>query len=180
MAIQTAIEPLSGTLEADPIHSSIGFAIKHSGVATFRGSLGDLQATLVAGEDGVALEGRAAVDSISIADPPELRAHILGPDFFDAENHPRIEFRSTEVELADDGSAKVSGDLTIRGVTRRVDATGSWAAGPGGHRAALELETTIDRRDFGMDWQMEAPGGGDILDYPVTITIALELKPRED
>jgi polyisoprenoid-binding protein YceI len=177
MAIQTAIEPLNGTFEADSVHSSIGFAVKHSGVSTFRGGFGDVHASLVAGEDRVALEGSAAVESVSITDPPEFRAHVLSPEFFDAENHPRIEFRSTEVELADNGSAMVTGELTIRGITRQVTATGTWVGD--GQRAALELETTVDRRGFGIEWQMEAPGGGDILGYDVTITVALELVPQE-
>jgi polyisoprenoid-binding protein YceI len=179
MAIETAIEPLSGTYRADPVHSSFGFAVKHSGVSTFRAGFDDAQATLIAGEDAFALEGSAAVESVTITEPPEFRAHVLSPEFFDAERHPRIEFRSTDVELADDGSANVTGDLEIRGIARRVSATGTWRVAPGGQRVALELEAAVDRRDFGIEWQMEAPGGGDILGYDVTIMVGLELIPQE-
>jgi polyisoprenoid-binding protein YceI len=180
MATEIAVQPLSGTYQADPVHSSIGFAVKHSGVSTFRAGFGDVQATVGAGDGGATLEGSAAVESVTITEPPEFRAHVLSPEFFDAERHPRIGFRSSEVELADDGTVKVSGELEIRGVARAVEATGSWAPAPGGRRLALELETTVDRRDFGIEWQMEAPGGGDILGYDVTITVALELIAQED
>ena len=180
MATATAVEPLAGSFRSDLVHSSIGFAIKHSGVSTFRAGFGDVQASLRAREGGPALEGSAAVESVTIADPPEFRAHVLSPEFFDAERHPRIGFRSSDVELGADGSAKVNGELEIRGVARSVGATGSWASAPGGDRIAIELETTVDRRDFGMEWQMEAPGGGDILGYDVTITVALELIRQED
>ncbi len=177
---QTQPRSLSGSFRSDPVHSSFGFAITHSGISTYRAAFTDADATLVAGADGVALEGSAAVESVTITEPPEFRAHVLGPEFFDAERHPRIAFRSRDVELADDGSARVSGELEIRGVARPVSATGTWAAAPGSGRVALELEAVVDRREFGIDWQMEAPGGGDILGYEVTITVSLELVPEED
>jgi polyisoprenoid-binding protein YceI len=94
-----------------------------------------------------------------------------------------VTFVSTQVELGDDGRATVQGELTIRGVTRPVTATGEWIAPtetPGGVRAGLELETTFDRRDFGIDWQMEAPNGGIVLDWDVTLTANLELLAGEE
>lgn len=182
MTTPTAVHPLSGSFDADPVHSSITFAVRHGGVSTFRAGFGDVAAGLIVDGDGAALEGSAAAESITIMDPPEFRAHVLGPEFLDAERQPRIGFRSTDVELAEDGSASVSGDLTVRGVTRPVTASGTWGpAGevPAGGRAALELETTVDRRDFGIDWQMQTPNGDDALGYEVTVTVVLELVPRE-
>jgi polyisoprenoid-binding protein YceI len=87
------------------------------------------------------------------------------------------------VELAEDGTARVEGELTIAGTTRAVAAAGTWrepvpAAG-GGLRAGLELATVIDRRDFGFEWQMELPNGGDALAYDVTLEIDLQLVQSE-
>jgi polyisoprenoid-binding protein YceI len=178
----TAVQPFSGTYLADPIHSSFGFSVVYAGAGRFRGTLGDVSATLTAGDDGLTLEGAARPESISIQEPAQFRAHVLGPDFFDVESHPEVTFRSSDVELAGDGTARVAGDLTIAGVTKPVVATGTWsepAAAAGGLRGALELETLIDRRDFGFDWQMELPSGGDALAYDVTLEVSLALLQPE-
>src|SRR5829696_560186 len=112
-SMTTAVQPFSGTYLTDPIHSSFGFGVKYAGAGTFRGTLDDVSATLAAGDDGLVLEGSARVESISIQNPPQFRAHVLGADFFDSENHPEVSFRSTRVELAEDGTARVDGQLTI-------------------------------------------------------------------
>ena len=175
----TAVQPFAGTFVADPVHSSFGFAVEYSGRGKFRGTLDDVSATLTAGDDGLALEGAARVESISIRQPEMFRAHVLGPDFFDADNHPEVSFRSTDVELAEDGSARLEGELTIAGKTRPVTVEGTWTepipAAGGGLRGGLELSLTIDRRDFGFDWQMELPNGGKALGWDVTLKVHLEL-----
>jgi polyisoprenoid-binding protein YceI len=175
----TAVQPYAGTYLADPVHSSFGFAVAYAGTGKFRGTLDDASATLTPGDDGLALEGAARVESISIDNPPQFRAHVLGPEFFDAESHPEVKFRSTRVELEEDGTARLDGELTIAGVTRPVAIAGTWAepvaAAGGGLRAGLELATVIDRRDFGFEWQMELPGGGDALAYDVTLEVSLAL-----
>jgi polyisoprenoid-binding protein YceI len=175
----TAVQPYSGTYSADPVHSSFGFAVDYAGTGKFRGTLDEVSATLTTGDDGLALEGSARVESISISNPPQFRAHVLGPEFFDAENHPEVTFRSTNIELEEDGTARLDGELTIAGVTHPVAIAGTWAepvaAAGGGLRAGLELATVVDRRDFGFDWQMELPGGGDALAYDVTLEVSLAL-----
>jgi polyisoprenoid-binding protein YceI len=164
------------------VASSFAFAVRHSGVFWYRGSLSDVAATLQADGDALALEGSARVDSISVVEPPEMRASVLGTDFFDTERHPEIRFRSTAVRLADDGRAEVDGELTIRGVTRPVTAGGQYAAprqAGFGEVAGLQLRTRFDRREFGFDWQMELPGGGDAVGWDVEVDIDLLLM-RED
>ena len=109
---------------------------------------------------------------------------MLGEEFFNTAEHPEVRFRSSSIELNEDGSAGVIGELEIAGKTREVTAAGSYTApiaDPlGDERFALELETTFDRRDFGFDWQMELPSGGDVLDWDVTLNVHLELvKPGE-
>ena len=179
----TAVQPFSGTYLTDPVHSSFGFAVSYAGVGSYRGTLDDVSATLTAGDEGLALEGAARVESISITEPAQFRAHVLGPEFFDADNNPEVIFRSSTVELAEDGSARVDGELTIAGTTRPVTIAGTWSApveGLGGvRRAALELATAIDRRDFGFDWQAELPSGGDALGYDVTLEVTLALVQPE-
>jgi len=111
-----------------------------------------------------------------------MRASVLGPEFFDVERHPEITFRSTAIRLADDGRAEVDGELTIRGLTRPVTATGRYAPprpSSFGEVAGLELHATFDRREFGFDWQMELPGGGDAVSWDVEVDIDLLLK-RDD
>ena len=180
----TAVQPFTGTYVADPVHSSFGFAVDYSGTGKFRGTLDDVSATLAAGDDGLALEGAARVESISIHNPPQFRAHVLGPEFFDSENHPEVTFSSSSIELADDGAARLGGELTIAGTTRPVEIAGTWAepvpAAGGGLRAGLELATTIDRRDFGFEWQMALPNGTDALAYEVTLHVSLALFQPED
>jgi polyisoprenoid-binding protein YceI len=110
----------AGTYGLDPVHSTFGFAVKHNGVSTFRGSFEQVDAKLA---DGV-LTGTAQVDSVRTA-IDDLKAHLLAPEFFNAEQIPTITFRSTDIRVADDGTAEVDGDLTIKGVTKPVTATGT-------------------------------------------------------
>jgi polyisoprenoid-binding protein YceI len=172
MSTTTALE---GTFNADPVHSSFGFAVKYQNISLFRGTLGEVAATLVDGK----LEGTAQVESISIVTPEQFRAHVLSPDFFDVENFKTITFTSTDLDLADDGTAKATGDLTIRGVTQSVTATGTWAPPAadafGNTRAHLQLETVIDRTAFGLNWNMPLPAGGNALANDVTLTVDVAL-----
>jgi polyisoprenoid-binding protein YceI len=177
-----AVQPFSGTYRAQPAPSTFSFAVRHSGVFWYRGSLSDVTATLRGDGGALALEGSARVDSISVVEPAAMRASVLGPEFFDAERHPEITFRSTEVHLDDDGLVAIDGDLTIRGVTRPVTASGQYAAprqATFGEIAGLQLQTTFDRREFGFDWQMQLPGGGDAVGWDVAVDIDL-LFTREE
>jgi polyisoprenoid-binding protein YceI len=177
-----AVNPFAGTYRAQPVVSSFAFAVRHSGVFWYRGSLPDVAATLRGDGATLALEGSARVDSISLVEPAALREHVLGPEFFDAEHHPAITFCSTSVRLADDGRAEVNGELTIRGVTRPVTATGRWAPPRQvsfGEVAGLELHTSFDRREFGFEWQLELPGGGDAVSWDVKVDIDLLLVREE-
>jgi polyisoprenoid-binding protein YceI len=173
-----AAQTFSGTYRAQALPSSFAFAVRHSGVFWYRGSLSDVAATLRADGDALVLEGSARVESISVVEPAAMRASVLGPEFFDAERHPEITFRSTEVRLADDGRAEVDGELTIKGITRPVTAGGRYDAprqSSFGEVAGLQLRTTFDRRQFGFDWQMALPGGGDAVGWDVELDIDLLL-----
>ena len=176
----TATQELTGTFTADPYHSSFLFAVQHMKVSRFGASFSDVEARLDSGESGVSLEGRARVASISITNPPAMREHVVnGEEFLDGSNHPEIVFRSTGVDLAEDGRVAVDGELEIKGIARPVAATGTYqpqVEDPYGEsRMAIELETVIDRRDWEMNWQMPLPGGGNVLGYEVELSVQLEL-----
>jgi polyisoprenoid-binding protein YceI len=164
------------TYAADPVHSSAGFSVVHNGVSTFRSGFGSFEARLTGGESP-RLEGTVDVPSIQIEE--EMLGHLLSPEFFDAERHPRLHFVSTAFEVADDGSLTVQGELEIRGKRREVEAHGRFAElgedAYGKARVGLSLGATVDRRGFGLDWNAELPSGGQVLDYEVTIAVELEL-----
>ncbi|HMI72837.1 MAG TPA: YceI family protein, partial [Solirubrobacteraceae bacterium] len=107
-----------------------------------------------------------------------FKGHLLAADFFDVEATPTITFRSAAIRIADDSSVEVDGELTIRGITKPVTATGNYASGGdafGNERVAFELQTTVDRREFGIVWQNQLPDGSDALAYDVTISADLQL-----
>ena len=171
----TQIAP-AGTWTADPIHSSIGFSVKHMGVATFTGSFDEYAATLVGGDEPK-LEGVAKVESIVTQDE-NLNVHLLSPDFFDADRFPELRFASSDFERHGNDLV-VRGDLTLRGETRPVELRGT-ISDPiddpyGRRRIGLDLETAVDRRDFGLNWQAELPSGGDVLGYDVKLNARLSL-----
>ncbi|HEY2715861.1 MAG TPA: YceI family protein [Solirubrobacterales bacterium] len=173
-----ATQLFSGTYQAQPGASTFAFAVRHSATFWFRGAVPEVTATLRGDGDELTLEGSARVDSISIVEPPAMRASVLGAAFFDAENHPEVSFRSTEIRLADDGELELDGELTIRGVTRPVSAGGRYSAprpSDFGEIAGLELQATIDRREWGFEWQAELPGGGDAVGWEVRLEIDLLL-----
>jgi polyisoprenoid-binding protein YceI len=163
----------AGIYSLDPVHSTFGFAVTHNGVSTFRGQFEQVDAKL---ENGV-LVGTAKVDSIRTA-IPALKEHLLSSEFFNAAGTPTITFRSTEIRLADDGTAEVDGDLRIRGVAKQVTARGQFAAGTsmtGAEVVGFDLEASVDRREYGLDWQAPLPNGGEALAWDVTLQVHLEL-----
>ena len=175
MSVATAVP--TGTWNADKVHSSIGFEVEHM-VSTFRGRFEDYDAHLTGGR----LTGTVRVASVKVYDE-NLEAHLQSPDFFDAELHPELRFESRELEIGDDGTVTLDGDLTIKGTNRPVTATGRYvhveADMAGGERIGLQLETTVDRREFGLEWNAPLPKGGFALGNDVTLVVALELVKAE-
>ena len=170
----------TGTWQSDPVHSHVGFAVKHV-VGTFRGSFGKFEATLSDASGKPQLSGHVPAESVQVKEE-NLYGHLLSPEFFDVEKTPEISFESTGVK-AEDGQVVVDGELTVKGITKPVVARGEIsepAAGPDGNdRVGLELETKVDRHDYGLDWQMELPGGGQTLGDEVTLSVHLELIKAE-
>jgi polyisoprenoid-binding protein YceI len=158
----------TGTWALDKVHSTVGYAVGHSGVSIFKGGISDFDAELV---DGT-LRGSADVSKITVNDE-NLQGHLLSPDFFDVERTPRVSFESTSIRR-DGDELTVDGELEIRGVKQPITLTGS-IAGPVGERLGLSLEAVIDRTTFGITWNMELPSGGFVLENEVTLTANLEL-----
>ena len=162
---------LAGAWKFIPVHSSADFSVKYL-VAKFRGRFEELDASLTEG----VLTGTTKVASISVKDV-NLVGHLLAPDFFDAERFPEITFTSTVLAINED-ALELDGVLTLKGVTKPVHATGT-VNGPtedfaGNTRLGFTLETTIDRTDFGVDWNAELPKGGRALSDDVTLVVELE------
>ncbi len=172
----------AGTWAVDPVHSSIAFAVTHNGAAKFRSGFERYDALLSGGEQA-RLEGTVEVESVAIEDEM-LKGHLLSPEFFDAQRFPQLRFSSSELRVAEDGTLQVRGELEIRGEKRAVEASGRFARLgedlAGKQRVGLSLEASVDRRDFGLDWQAELPSGGEVLDYTVTIAVDLELVGAEE
>jgi polyisoprenoid-binding protein YceI len=165
----------------DPTHSNVAFAIKHMMIATVRGRFAELDGTIQYDEShptNSKVEVSIAVASIDTR-AADRDAHLRSADFFDAEKYAQITFRSTRVENAGAGHLKVSGDLTIHGVTRPVvlDVTeeGRGKDPWGGQRAGFSAATTIDRRDFGLVWNQALEQGGLLVGHEVKVTIDIEL-----
>ena len=172
MSTSTSVQDrLAGTWNFAAAHSSADFAVKYV-VSTFRGSFENLESSL---SDGV-LQGSAKVGSVKVKDD-NLTGHLMAPDFFDAENHSEISFRSTDISTEGD-DVTVEGELTLKGETKPVTATGK-LEGPaqdfmGNTRLGFTLEATIDRTAFGVDWNAELPSGGTALSNDVLLSVALE------
>jgi len=166
------VDAPTGTLHADVVHSSLGFEVRYMGIALFKGVVKDFGASLVDGKLG----GAARIASLEAKDE-NLQAHLLSPEFFDAERHPEIAFTGELVRVGN--GVEVDGQITIKGVTKPVILRGT-LTGPvtdpyGNARYGLELETTIDRTEFGLDWNADMPDGTKALANNVTLRAELSL-----
>ena len=160
----------AGTWTLDPVHSTIGFELPYL-AGTFRGHFTDVDAKLTA----ESLSGSARVASVDVKDE-NLAAHLQSPEFFDAERHPELSFASKSIRRSDD-TLTVDGELTIRGTTKPVELVGT-IADPmtdafGNERANVQLETTVDRTEFGLDWNMPLPNGQPALQNEVKLVAEL-------
>jgi polyisoprenoid-binding protein YceI len=178
MSVATEQNISAGTWSIDKVHSHVGFAVKHMVVSTFRGRFEEYDGALTVGEDGEPrLEGTVDVDSIVVKDE-NLAGHLKAPDFFDSERYPKIHFRSSAVRVQG-GELEVEGQLTIKDHTHDVSARGT-ITGPhedigGNEKVGVELETVVDRREFGLEWNAPLPKGGMAVDNDVKLQVSLEL-----
>lgn len=175
MSNLTATQALTGSYTLDPVHSRLGFVARHAMVTKVRGSFTEVEGK---GFFDAADPSRSwlevTIQAASIDTGNETRdAHLRSNDFFDMENHPEIRFVSTGVEQLDGSSYGVTGDLTIKGVTRPIsidlEYTGSAVDPYGNTRIGLEGSTTVNRRDWGINWNAALDAGGVLVSEKVTL-----------
>jgi polyisoprenoid-binding protein YceI len=174
MTTTTATQIPTGTWTVDPVHSTALFSVEHAAVGTFRGQFRKIDGGL---ENG-ALRGEVSLDSLDVFDD-NLKGHLLSPDFFDAEQNPALTFVSTAVR-PDGDDVIVEGELTVRGVTKAVEAKGRLTepfdlGEMGGVKFGADLETTVNRTEFGLNWNAPLAGGKRMLGDDVTLSVHLEL-----
>ena len=171
--------PPAGTYLLDESHTHVGFVARHLVVAKTRGRFAAFRGTVVIGEDPLASSVDVEIDAASV-DTRDARRdeHLRSPDFFDAERHPSIRFRSTGVREAVNGHFLLDGELTVRDVTRpvqlRVELDGAVTDPWGGTRAAFSASAEVNREDFGLTWNQALEGGGVLVGKTVTIEIEAE------
>ena len=175
MTTTTAPATLTGTYAIDPTHSHIGFVARHAMVTKVRGSFSDFEGSGYFDAENpensrLALSIQAASIDTRNADRD---GHLKSNDFFDMENHPHITFTSTAVEQLVTDSYRVTGDLTIKGVTKPVavdfDYTGTAVDPFGNTRIGLEGKTTINRKDWGVNWNAALEAGGVLVSEKVAL-----------
>jgi polyisoprenoid-binding protein YceI len=160
----------SGTWSIDPSWSSLEFEVRKLGLVTVKGRVPGFSGTAQGGERAT-IEGVVDATSITTFDA-DRDAHIKSPEFFDTQRYPELTFASTSIE-SDVDEIVVRGDLTIKGVTKPVELRGE-LVGPandpwGNERIGLELAGTVDRTDFGLEWNAPLPGGGFLLPNEVVL-----------
>jgi polyisoprenoid-binding protein YceI len=162
----------------DTSHAVVEFSVKHMGIMTVRGTFSEIDGRIEV-EDGrpVGLSAKIGVASLSTRDD-RRDAHLRSADFFDADNHPAIEFRSTKVEAAGERRYRVAGDLTIRGTTHPVELdmeTTPVVKDPYGNaKLGLVLDGKINRKQWGLEWNVLLEGGGVLVGEEVRIHIEVE------
>ena len=167
-----------GTWDIDPVHSEVGFAVRHMMVSKVRGRFASFSGEIVTAENFLDSSVTASIDLVSINTGNEQRdEHIRSADFLDVANHPTMTYRSTG--LRRDGENYVlDGELTLRGVTRSVplalEVTGFGPDAYGGTRAGFSATAAINRSDFGVDISPPLDGGGVVLSDKVEIQLDVQ------
>jgi polyisoprenoid-binding protein YceI len=176
MSATTLQQIPAGVYNVDPSHSNVGFEVRHMGIATVRGRFGTFEGTIDASADAPVLQGNVDVATIDTGDA-NRDGHLKGPEFFDAEQQPKISFHSTATEVSGAGSITLQGEITIKGVTKPIELTGEIAENGedpwGNERIGLELTSAIDRRDFDLKWNQTLPNGNLLVANEVKLLVSV-------
>ena len=176
-----AASAAAATWAIDPAHTSVQFAVRHMMVSNVRGTFAKVSGT-VQGDEAKPTEAviEVTVDPASIDTRDAKRdGHLRGPDFFDVAKHPAITFKSKSIAAAGPGAFKVTGDLTMHGVTKEVvldvaDVTPAITDPFGKTRAGARATTKLNRKDFGINWSKTMDNGGLVVGEEVTVTVDVE------
>jgi polyisoprenoid-binding protein YceI len=181
-----AIEDVSGDYEFDTAHTRIGFVARHAMVTSVRGAFIDFEGTAhVDAADPARSSAKVVLKVAGVDTGNEQRdGHLKSADFFDVDNFPEITFVSTGVERVDDEDFRVSGDLTVKGITKpvTVDLTFNGSAKDpfGNLRAGFEGRATVNRKDWGLTWNAALETGGFLVSDKIKLEFdvsAVKLTP---
>lgn len=168
------------TYTIDPAHSRLGFVVRHLGFSKVRGSFEQFEGTIHLNPGDLStLEAEATAKTETITTNDEKRdAHLRSADFFESETYPTITFKSTGVKGVSGSTFTLVGDLTIHGVTKRVELEGEYLGEGkdpwGGTRVAFEAQTTINRKDYGLNWNVALEAGGFLVSEDVQILLEIQ------
>lgn len=179
MSTPTAVKArdLVGTWVVDPAHSSLSFSAKHMMISTVSGSFGSFEASFTIDADVSASTARAEIDVSSVqSGSPDRDGHLKSPDFLDVERFPKITFVSTALEVLSDTESKLTGDLTIRGITKPVTLDVEFEGTTpdlftDGTRVAFTATTKFDREDFGLTWNKALETGGVLVGKTIKLSL---------
>lgn len=173
----TSVSNLDGTYVLDPSHSRIGFIARHAMIAKVRGSFDQFEGTAtVHGADPASSSLSVTIQAASADTRDAGRdGHLKSPDFFDVENYPTITFVATGFSIVDDTTVEVTGDLTIKGVSHSVTVPfefGGEATDPFGNvRVGFEGQVTVNRKDWGLNWNAALEAGGVLVGEKVVLEL---------
>jgi polyisoprenoid-binding protein YceI len=166
---------VSGAYTVDPAHTRVGFVARHAMVTKVRGSFKEIEGSGRFDPDNpenISLELTIKADSVDTGSP-DRDGHLRSNDFFDMEKYPEIKFVSTGAEKVDDERFRLTGDLTIKDVTNPVtvdfDYNGTAVDPFGNHRIGFEGSTTVNRKDWGLNWNAALEAGGVLVSDKVTL-----------
>ena len=169
------------TWNIDPAHATAEFKVKHMMIAHVKGQFSKVTGVLIFDESDPTKSGvEATIEAASIETrEPQRDAHLKSADFLYVEKYPTLSFKSTDIKVAGDGELKVQGDLTIRGVTRKVTFAVDGPTPPmkdpwGNTRIAVSATTKINRKDYGLTWNAALETGGILVGEEITITLEAE------
>ncbi len=167
MTTSTATAVPAGTFSIDPVHSRVGFAVRHLGIATVRGHFGSFEGSFEIGDELDSAKVYGSVEAASVDTQEQQRDdHLRSADFFDVERFPRIEFESREIRPLDEDSFEIVGDLTMHGVTREISLSaeilGTESDPWGNERVGVEARGELNRKDYGMTFN-QVLGSGNVL-----------------
>ena len=169
---------VAGTWTIDPVHSEVGFVVRHMMVSKVRGKFATFSGEIVTGQEPLGSSVTATIDLASISTGNDQRdAHIRSADFFEVETYPTMTYRSTGVRVDGDDYV-LDGQLTLKGVTKdvplRLELNGFGPDAYGGTRAGFSATAEINRRDFGVDFNAAMATGGVVVSDKVTIQLEIE------
>ena len=175
----TATRPVAGTYELDPSHSVVSFSARHLMVSKVRGRLAVTGGTLTIADDAEQSSVEATIAAASVDSGDAKRdEHLRSPDFFDVDQYPTITFRSTRVEDGGDGEFTLHGDLTVRDVTKAVVLEGEYLGASqspwGSSVIGFTAETEVNRKDWGLEWNVALEAGGVLVGDKIKLTIDAE------